>query len=57
MNKKDICSVIQKSNIHAELKQEIIRRIKHTADPGQIAVIFIEALKLGLDVWSKFPPP
>jgi len=57
MNKKDLCSVIQKSNIPAEAKQEIIRRIKHTADPGQIAVIFIEALKLGLDVWSKFPPP
>lgn len=57
MNKKDLCNVILKSNIPAEPKQEIIRRINHTTDPGQIALIFIEALKLGLDVLNKFPPP
>ena len=57
MKKKDIISAIKKSNIPADQKKEIIKKITHTADPGQIALIFIEALKLGLDVWSKFPPP
>lgn len=57
MKKKDIISAIKKSNIPADQKKEIIKKITHTADSGQIALIFIEALKLGIDVWSKFPPP
>ena len=38
-------------------KQEIIKRINHTADPGQIALIVMEFLQLGLDFLDKFPPP
>ena len=41
----------------AEEKQEIIKRINHTADPGQIALIVMEFLQLGLDFLDKFPPP
>ena len=56
MSKKELIEIIRKSNIPAYQKQEIIGKIKHTADPGQIALIFIELFKLGLDVLSKFPP-
>lgn len=57
MTKKELINVIKKSNIPAEQKQEIIKRINHTADPGQIALIFIEFLQLSLDFLDRFPPP
>lgn len=57
MRKKELINVIRKSNIPADEKQEIIKRINHTADPGQITLLVIESLKLGLDFLDKFPPP
>lgn len=57
MTKKEIITVISKSNIPVIKKQEIIKRIKHSADPGQIVMIVIEFLQLGLDFLGKFPPP
>ena len=57
MTKKELINAINKSNIPADQKQEIIKRIKHTADPGQIALLVIEFLKLGLDFLEQFPPP
>ena len=57
MTKKELIEAIKKSNIPAAQKQEIIKRIKHTADPGQIALLVIEFLKLGLDFLEQFPPP
>lgn len=57
MTKKELINVIKKNNIPAEQKQEIIKRINHTADPGQIALIVIEFLQLSLDFLDRFPPP
>jgi hypothetical protein len=57
MTKKELIDAIKKSNIPADQKQEIIKRINHTADPGQIALIVMEFLQLGLDFLGKFPPP
>lgn len=57
MTKKVLIEAIKKSNIPAAQKQEIIKRINHTADPGQIALIVMEFLQLGLDFLGKFPPP
>lgn len=57
MTKKQLINAIKKSNIPADQKQEIIKRINHTADPGQIALIVMEFLQLGLDFLDRFPPP
>lgn len=57
MTKKEFIDAIKKSNIPAAQKQEIIKRINHTADPGQIALLVIEFLQLSLDFLDKFPPP
>lgn len=57
MTKKELINVIKKNNIPAEQKQEIIKRINHTADPGQIALIVIEFLQLSLDFLDRFPLP
>ena len=57
MTKKELIDAIKKSNIPASQKQEIIKRINHTADPGQIALLVIEFLQLSLDFLDKFPPP
>lgn len=57
MTKQEIIVAISKSNIPVKQKQEIIKRIKHTADPGKIVMIVIEFLQLGLDFLGKFPPP
>lgn len=57
MTKKDLINAIKKSNIPADQKQEIIKRINHTADLGQIALIVIEFLQLSLDFLDRFPPP
>lgn len=57
MTKKELINVIKKNNIPAEQKQEIIKRINHTADPGQIALIVIEFLQLSLDFLNRFPLP
>ena len=57
MTKKKLIDAIKKSNIPAAQKQEIIKRINHTADPGQIALLVIEFLQLSLDFLDKFPPP
>ena len=57
MTKKELIDAIKKSNIPAAQKQEIIKRINHTADPGHIALLVIEFLQLSLDFLDKFPPP
>lgn len=57
MTKKELINVIKKNNIPAEQKQEIIKRINHTADLGQIALIVIEFLQLSLDFLDRFPLP
>lgn len=57
MTKKELIDAIKKSNIPAIEKQAIVKRIKHTADPGQIALIVMEFLQLGLGFLDKFPPP
>lgn len=57
MTKKELIHAIKKSNIPADQKQEIIKRVKHTAEPGHIALLVIEFLKLGLDFMDRFPPP
>lgn len=57
MTKKELINAIKKSNIPADQKQEIIKRVKHTAEPGHIALLVIEFLKLGLDFMDRFPPP
>lgn len=57
MTKKELIKAIKKSNIPADQKQEIIKRINHTAAPRQIAMIVIEFLQLGLDFLDRFPPP
>ena len=57
MKKNEIIAIIKRSNIPVKEKQEIIKRINHTADPGQIALIIMEFLRLGFDFMGKFPPP
>ncbi|MBQ3812069.1 MAG: hypothetical protein II841_00720 [Bacteroidales bacterium] len=57
MKKNEIITIIKRSNIPVKEKQEIINRINHTADPGQIALIIMEFLRLGLDFLDKFPQP
>ncbi len=57
MNKQELINAIRKSNIPVDQKQEIIKRIKHAVDPGQVALIVIEFFHLGLDFLGKFPPP
>ena len=48
MRKKNLIEVIKRSNIPVNQKQEIIKRINHTSDPGQIVLIIMEFLELGL---------
>lgn len=57
MTKKELIDAIKKSNIPAAQKQVIIKRINHTADSGQIALLVIEFLQLSLDFLDIFPPP
>ena len=57
MSKKELIETIRKSNIPVCQKQEIIGKIKHTADPGQIVLIIMEFLELGLVFLDRFPPP
>lgn len=57
MKQNDIITIIKRSNIPVKLKQEIIKKINHTADPGQIVLIIMEFLELGLGFLDKFPPP
>ena len=56
MNKEDIIRAIQRSNIPTSQKQEILQAIQHKTNPGQIAQIIIDALNLGVNFLSKFPP-
>lgn len=57
MRNKELIEVIKRSNIPVNQKQEIIKRINHTADPGQIVLIIMEFLELGLGFLDRFPPP
>ncbi len=57
MRNKELIEVIKRSNIPVDQKQEIIKRINHTADPGQIVLIIMEFLELGLGFLDRFPPP
>lgn len=56
MNKEDIIKAIKQSNIPTSQKQEILQAIQHKTNPGQIAQIIIDALNLGVNFLSKFPP-
>jgi len=56
MNKEDIIKAIKQSNIPTSQKQEILQAIQHKNNPGQIAHIIIDALNLGVNFLSKFPP-
>ena len=56
MNKKDIIKAIKQSNIPIIQKQEILQAIQNRTNPGQIVQIIIDALNLGVNFLSKFPP-
>ena len=56
MNKEDIIKAIKQSNIPTSQKQEILQAIQHKTNPGQIVQIIIDALNLGINFLSKFPP-
>lgn len=56
MNKDDIIKAIKLSNIPTSQKQEILQAIRHKTNPGQIVRIIIDALNLGVNFMSKFPP-
>ena len=56
MIKEDIIKAIKQSNIPTSQKQEILQAIQHKTNPGQIAQIIIDALNLGINFLSKFPP-
>jgi len=56
MNKQAIIKAIKQSNIPIDQKQEILQAIQHKTNPGQIVQIIIDALNLGVNFLSKFPP-
>ena len=56
MNKEDIIKAIKQSNIPISQKQEILQAIQHKTNSGQIVQIIIDALNLGVNFLSKFPP-
>ena len=56
MNKEDIIKAIKQSNNPTSQKQEILQAIQHKTNPGQIVQIIIDALNLGINFLSKFPP-
>ena len=56
MNKEEIVKAIKQSNIPTKQKQEILHAIQHKINPGQVVQIIIDALNLGVNFLSKFPP-
>lgn len=56
MNKETIIKAIRQSNIPTNQKLEILQAIQNKTNPGQIVQIIIDALNLGVNFLSQFPP-